>query len=159
MYARDMARIATPVGSVTLWGDDAQLDAIEIGGEDLPDVAGSTAAVQEAARQLRAWFAGERIDFDVLLAPAATIRGQALRDAMCAIGHGETLSYGALALKVGSSARAIGQVCALNPFPIIVPCHRVLNADGTLGAYSAGAGSRTKAWLLDFEARGRRTLL
>ncbi|WP_010161552.1 methylated-DNA--[protein]-cysteine S-methyltransferase [Sphingomonas sp. PAMC 26617] len=159
MYARDMARIATPVGSVTLRGGDTQIDAIEIGDEDWPHMPGASAAVRAAVEQLQAWFAGERTAFEVPLAPAATVRGQALRDAMCAIDYGETMSYGALAMAAGSSARAIGQVCARNPFPILVPCHRVLNADGTLGAYSAGAGSRTKAWLLDFEARGRRTLL
>ena len=61
------------------------------------------------------------------------------------------MSYGALAQETGSAARAIGQACARNPFPILVPCHRVLGAGGVLGAYSAGEGPHTKSRLLDLE--------
>ena len=155
MYARDMARIATPVGMVTIYGDDLAIAAIEIGEAGRNPAIGTTAPVRAAVEQLRRWFSGEAMTFDLRLAPAATLRGQALRDAMIDIGYGETLSYGALAKLAGSSARAIGQACARNPFPIVVPCHRVLNANGSLGAYSAGDGPHTKAWLLEFEARGR----
>jgi methylated-DNA-[protein]-cysteine S-methyltransferase len=158
MYARDTARIATPVGVIEICGDDAVVTAIAIG-VDAAVFGGSTAPVRAAAEQVSEWFAGARTAFDLPLAAAITPRGQALRDAMVAIGYGETLSYGALAAMAGSSARAIGQACARNPFPIVVPCHRVLNASGSLGAYSAGAGPETKRWLLDFEQRGRRGLL
>lgn len=158
MYARDMARIATPVGMVAICGDVTAVMSIEIGvAGAIAD--GTTVPVRDAADQMRRWFDGTLTHFDVPLAPAITARGQALRDAMIAIGYGETLSYGELAKRAGSSARAIGQACARNPFPIIVPCHRVLNASGSLGAYSAGAGPETKQWLLAFERRGRRDLL
>ncbi|WP_242185347.1 methylated-DNA--[protein]-cysteine S-methyltransferase [Sphingomonas sp. CARO-RG-8B-R24-01] len=159
MYARDMARIATPVGTVTVWGDDVAVESITIDAADLPLNGGSARAVRAAAVQLEEWFGGTRRDFDLPLQPAVSPRGGALRAAMCAIPYGAAWSYGRLAAAAGSSARAIGQACARNPYPIVVPCHRVTNADGTLGAYSAGAGSRTKAWLLDFEARDRRGLL
>ena len=154
MYARDIARIATPVGYVTIYGDDELVHAISI---DQTGVRtdGNTLAVRAAAKQLTTWFDGTRTTFELPLAPAATPRGQALRDAMIATSYGETLSYGALARRAQSSARAIGQVCARNPFPIIVPCHRVTNMNGSLGAYSAGDGPNTKRWLLDFEQRGR----
>lgn len=158
MYARDTARIATPIGLVTLVGDDAALHAITIGGDGAP-IAARGGAVRDAEQQLRAWFAGKLTLFDLALSPAATARGQALREAMIAIRYGETISYGALAKSVGSSARAIGQACARNPFPIVVPCHRVLDATGRLGAYSAGEGPATKRWLLAFEQRGRRDTL
>lgn len=158
MYARDTARIATPLGMITLSGDDDTLYSLTIGGEGTP-VAATAVAVRAAEEQLRAWFAGTLTLFDLPLARAASARGQALRDAIVAIDYGETLSYGALAKQAGSSARATGQACARNPFPIVVPCHRVLNASGSLGAYSAGEGPSTKAWLLDFERRGRRDLL
>lgn len=158
MYARDTARIATPVGMVTLIGDDGALHSITIGRDGDP-IAATTKPVREAEAQLRAWFAGALATFDLALSPVASVRGQALRDAMIAIPYGETLSYGALAKRAGSSARAIGQACARNPFPIVVPCHRVLNASGSLGAYSAGDGPVTKDWLLAFERRGRRDLL
>ncbi|WP_244624418.1 methylated-DNA--[protein]-cysteine S-methyltransferase [Sphingomonas sp. So64.6b] len=76
-----------------------------------------------------------------------------MRDAMVAIPFGGTTSYGML-------SRSIGPACARKPFPIVVPCHRVLNADGALGAYSAGDGPATKQWLLDHERRySERTLL
>lgn len=159
MYARDTARIATPVGVVTLVGDDDALQSITIGGKDNAAVTGTARSVRAAEEQLRAWFAGTLTAFDVPLSPAASERGAVLRAAMVAIPYGETLSYGTLAKRVGSSARAIGQTCARNPFPIVVPCHRVLNASGSLGAYSAGEGPVTKDWLLAFERRGRRDLL
>ena len=154
MYARDIARIATPVGVIAVYGNEEAIEAVQIDAEGALSV-GQSGAVRRTIEQLQQWFDGERAVFDVPLAPAATVRGQALRDAMIAVGYGETLSYGALADIAASSARAIGQACARNPFPIIVPCHRITNANGSLGAYSAGAGPRTKRWLLDFEQRGR----
>ena len=158
MYARDIARIATPVGNIAVYGDEHGVCAIRIEAKGTP-VTGQTEPVVRAVEQLEQWFGGERTTFDLILAPAATPRGQALRDAMTAIGYGETLSYGALARAAASSARAIGQACARNPLPIVVPCHRVLNANGSLGAYSAGEGPYTKRWLLDFERCGRGDLL
>ena len=154
MYARDIARIATPVGIIAIHGDDQVIHTVSIERTGTV-VAGTTGPVQEAASQLLDWFEGKRTAFELALAPAISPRGQALRDAMIAIGYGETLSYGALARTAQSSARAIGQACARNPFPIIVPCHRVTNANGSLGAYSAGEGPQTKRWLLDFEQRAR----
>uniref|UniRef100_UPI0035C99B87 methylated-DNA--[protein]-cysteine S-methyltransferase n=1 Tax=uncultured Sphingomonas sp. TaxID=158754 RepID=UPI0035C99B87 len=159
MYARDTARIATPVGMVAIFGDESVVTAIDLG-VDGGEIAGSDQPVRAAADQMRAWFAGALTEFNLLLAPAVTPRGQVLRDAMVAIPYGETLSYGALARLAGSSPRAIGQACARNSFPIIVPCHRVVNAAGSLGAYSAGEGPVTKRWLLAFEQRaGGRGLL
>lgn len=150
MYARDIARIATPVGMITVEGDTTAVHAIRIDA-DGPPIEGTLEPVRRTVTQLQQWFAGERTLLDLPLAPAATQRGQALRDAMIAIDYGATLSYGELARRATSSARAIGQACARNPFPIVVPCHRVLNADGRLGAYSAGAGPTTKQWLLEHE--------
>lgn len=159
MYARDHALIATPIGAIRIEGDDHAVAAVRIGAEG--DAApGSAAAVRAAAEQIRQWFAGERMAFSVPLAAAETPRGQALRDGLLAVGYGETLGYGELAQRLGSSARAIGQLCARNPLPLLVPCHRVLASGGTLGHYSAGEGPRTKSWLLEHERRfARRTLL
>jgi methylated-DNA-[protein]-cysteine S-methyltransferase len=74
-----------------------------------------------------------------------------LRAAICTIPHGQTARYGALAAQIGSGARAVGQACARNPIPVIIPCHRVLASNG-LGNYSGGGGIRTKQWLLAHEA-------
>ena len=152
MYARDHALIATPIGLIRVEGKEGQLERICIGVEGSP-AAGATATICMAAEQIAQWFAGERKTFDLPLAPPATPRGIILRGGLVAVPFGQTTSYGALSRALGSSARAIGQLCARNPFPLVVPCHRVLNQDGGLGAYSAGNGPATKSWLLDHERR------
>jgi len=152
MYARDHALIATPIGPIRIEGDDRQLERIAIGAEGAA-CRGSSTVVRAAADQLEQWFAGDRRSFDLALAPSATPRGAILRDGLIAVPFGQTISYGDLSRALGSSARAIGQLCARNPFPLVVPCHRVLNQGGGLGAYSAGQGPTTKSWLLDHERR------
>lgn len=149
MYARDHALIATPIGPIRIEGD-ATVESIRIGHDGAP-ARGTAAAVRDAAEQLERWFAGDLRSFDLPLTAAGTTRGEELRQGLIAIGYGETLSYGALARVLGSAPRAIGQLCARNPFPIIVPCHRVTGAGGVLGHYSGGEGPKTKAWLLDHE--------
>jgi methylated-DNA-[protein]-cysteine S-methyltransferase len=159
MYARDHALIATAIGAIRIEGDETVLTGIRIGGDGVPST-GSAAAVREAVEQLEQWFAKEREAFELPLAPAGTPRGEELRTGLVAIGYGETLSYGALARVLGSSPRAIGQLCARNPFPIVVPCHRVLAEGGRLGNFSGGDGPKTKSWLLEHERRhSRGTLL
>ncbi len=153
MYARDEALIATPIGGIRLLSIGGHLSAIRIEPETREELAPTSDLLRHTAGQLDQWFAGTRRDFDVPLSPAATPRGKVLREGMAAITYGTSLSYGALARQLCSSPRAIGQACARNPFPIIIPCHRVLNANGTLGAYSGGDGPVTKQWLLDHEQR------
>ncbi len=109
----------------------------------------------EAARQLEQYFAGERSEFDVEL-DWGTIGGfkrRALGE-MAAIPYGETRTYTELAAAAGNPAavRAAGSACATNPWPVIVPCHRVLRTDGTLGGYLGGL--EMKRGLLDLEAAG-----
>lgn len=147
-----IARIATPIGMVELTADDAVLISVRI---DPLDNSPSHIPVehkllQTAATQMQDWFEGKRKDFDLPLAPLSTLRGQALRAGIAAIGYGETLTYGQLAAQLGSAARAVGQACKRNPFPIIIPCHRVTST-GAQEFYSGGEGPRTKAWLIAFE--------
>ena len=141
--------IATPIGPMRIDAEGDVLTGVRIG-----RTAGSTAGdplLTEAAAQLTAYFEGRLTRFDLPIAPAESERGPTLRDAICGIGYGETATYGELAERTGASARAIGQACATNRFPIIVPCHRVLPAGGGLGFYSAGEGPATKVWLLKHE--------
>jgi methylated-DNA-[protein]-cysteine S-methyltransferase len=160
MYARDIALIATPIGIVQISGTVDHVATISILPEPAVERQPTDGPVAEAAMQLRAWFAGTLFTFDLPLAPATTDRGAVLRAAMIALPYGDTIGYGQLARTIASSARAIGQACARNPLPIIVPCHRVLDGKGTLGSYSAGAGPTTKSWLLEHERRhSGRTLL
>jgi len=150
MYARDAASIATPIGLVRVTGSTDRIDAIEILAVADP-VGTEHPAIREALRQLEAYFAGRLTVFDLPLAPAPTDRGAVLRQGIVDIAFGMTASYGALAKAIQSSPRAIGQACARNLFPIVVPCHRILGAGGALGAYSAGNGPITKSRLLDHE--------
>jgi methylated-DNA-[protein]-cysteine S-methyltransferase len=147
-----IARIATPIGLVELTAVDALLTAVRIDpSNDAPSYAPAGHALLEAGViQIEDWFAGKRKGFDLPLAPLATPRGEALRAGIAAIGYGETLTYGALAQRIGSAPRAVGQACRRNPFPIIIPCHRVTSA-GAQEFYSCGEGPRTKEWLIAFE--------
>jgi methylated-DNA-[protein]-cysteine S-methyltransferase len=152
------ARILTPIGVVELVADSEMLVSVRIdpaGTTECHDV--SNPILDDATSQMRAYFAGTRKSFDLPLHSLPTERGQALRAGIASIPYGETLTYGALAKKHASAPRAVGQACKRNPFPIIIPCHRVTSATGPEN-YSGGAGVETKAWLLDFE-QGRRKLL
>lgn len=153
MYARDEALIATPIGMVRVVGDDRAISAVRIEPGTATPLAPTATAVQQAVRELGEYFGGERFAFDVALEPIKSSRGTVLREGMIAIGYGEMLSYGALARRLESAPRAIGQACARNPFPIIVPCHRVTGSNGALGHYSGGEGPKTKIWLLDHERK------
>ena len=147
------ARIATPIGTVTITAAADALTDVQICPGDAPDVAAPTNPLLiEAVRQLSAYFAGTLRDFDLPLAPLHSNRGMVLRAGVVAIPYGTTLTYGLLAKLLGSAPRAIGQACRRNPLPIIIPCHRVTSTAGP-EYYSGGDGAATKAWLIDFEHR------
>lgn len=121
-------------------------------GEDAPD-----ALLEEAARQLRDYFAGTRLDFDLPLAPRGTVFRQQVWAAMRAIPHGSVLTYGDVARMLGTAPRAVGGACGANPIPVIIPCHRIVGGGGSPGGYSGLGGLRTKDWLLRHERRYRVT--
>lgn len=107
---------------------------------------GSTEALVHAQRgsaQLREYLSGDRTDFDLTIdldsVPGLTPFRRAVLQALREIPYGETVSYSEVAATVGSrSARAVGQAVGWNPFPVLIPCHRVIAADGGLGGYSGG---------------------
>lgn len=116
----------------------------------------STLLIQDGLKQLAEYFRDGRRFFNVPLAnDALTPFACKIQRELLKIPYGSVISYGELAAKAGSpkAARAVGGVMASNPFPLIVPCHRVVNADGRIGNYSAARGSKTKAWLLELEGR------
>jgi methylated-DNA-[protein]-cysteine S-methyltransferase len=125
------------------WADREPGDPLAVGG-DSPLLA-------RAAAQLAEYFAGARREFDLPLAPQGTPYQKRVWAEMTRIPFGATASYGALAQKLGSSPRAVGQACGANPIPIIVPCHRVLGAGSDPGGYSGGEGIETKLALLALE--------
>ena len=137
----------SPIGRLTVVERDGRIAALswQAPRDDAP-----TPLLHDAITQLRAYFAGDLKRFDLPLAPAPTPEAQAARDVMTAIPYGATATYGELAAITGSSARGFGQACGSNTLPIIVPCHRVVGADG-FGHYSGGDGPATKHWLLAHE--------
>jgi methylated-DNA-[protein]-cysteine S-methyltransferase len=110
-------------------------------------------AVAEAIRQLREYFAGKRTGFDLPLAPKGTDFQRAVWRQLQEIPYGETISYGELARRVGNpkAARAVGSANGSNPLPIVIPCHRVIAGDGSIGGF--GGGLPTKEILLALEQR------
>ncbi len=107
-----------------------------------------------AAGQLTGYFAGDRTEFTLPLAAAGgTDFERAVWAAITAIPYGETQTYGRIATLVGEpdAARAVGVACNRNPLPIVVPCHRVIGADGKLVGF--GGGLHRKRYLLELEAR------
>jgi methylated-DNA-[protein]-cysteine S-methyltransferase len=108
----------------------------------------------DAARQLAEYFAGQRTDFDLPLELAGTGFQQQVWAGLRDIRYGETISYGELARRIGSppsASRAVGLANGKNPVSIIVPCHRVIGADGSLTGY--GGGLPRKRFLLELEQR------
>ena len=111
-------------------------------------------AFDEAQRQLREYFEGERHVFDLALAPAGTAFQRRVWNALSAIPYGETRSYKDIAAAIGNprAAVAVGAANGSNPLPIVVPCHRVIGSDGKLTGF--GGGLAAKRYLLDLEGGG-----
>jgi methylated-DNA-[protein]-cysteine S-methyltransferase len=120
-----------------------------------PRVLESSAATEAGARQLDEYFTGRRHSFDIAV-DLRLIGGFRRRvvEALPTIAYGETSSYAGLAAKIGSpsAVRAVGTACAKNPIPLILPCHRVVRSDGTIGNYLGGI--ETKRALLEMETSG-----
>jgi methylated-DNA-[protein]-cysteine S-methyltransferase len=154
--------IDSPIGTITLIADEAALVEVRLPNEAVPSTTAATDTVpaehpvlDRAATQLREYFAGGRRDFDVPLAPHGTEFQLAAWQALRTIPYGDTVSYGEQARRLGDRnlARAVGAANGRNPLPIIVPCHRVVGANGHLTGF--GGGIECKAWLLDHERQVR----
>lgn len=150
--------IHTPLGELTVFEADGAVVAIDWGRGVSPEGAeeAPTALLRDAAAQLQDYFDGERTEFSLPLNPHGSAFRRTVWDALRRIPPGETRSYLDIAREIGCrSPRAIGQANGDNPIPIIIPCHRVVAADGSLGGYSGGEGPATKRYLLALEARAR----
>jgi methylated-DNA-[protein]-cysteine S-methyltransferase len=139
--------VDSPFGPLTLVEEEGVLAALRWGGS--PGAAALTPLLAEAANQLAAYSAGIRHRFDLPLALGEGFQRRFL-EALIAIPFGETRRYGDLARDLGVMPQAIGQACGQNRIPILIPCHRVLAADG-LGGFSAPGGIETKVALLRHE--------
>lgn len=149
--------IDSPLGPLTLVVDDggALVRLAMADQRHLPDAARfgerDDTAAADAAAQLAEYFAGSRTSFDLPLAPVGTPFQHRVWDALRDIPYGETWSYGRLAAHLGSpgASRAVGLANGRNPIAIIVPCHRVIGANGALTGYAGGV--ERKQWLLAHE--------
>jgi methylated-DNA-[protein]-cysteine S-methyltransferase len=112
-----------------------------------PEKSPTTPLAHEAVRQLRAYLADPKSEFGLPLAPAGTHFQRRVWEAISEIPCGETRSYGEVASALRSGPRAIGGACGANPYPLVVPCHRVLAANQRLGGFGRAGGE----WLLDIK--------
>jgi methylated-DNA-[protein]-cysteine S-methyltransferase len=152
--------VPSPIGPLTLVADDGVLVRLamsppgRLGTEELGERA--DAGFADAVIQLNEYFAGERTGFDLPLRPVGSDFELAVWEQLTRIPYGETRSYGHVAKAVGEpgGAQAVGAANGRNPLAIVVPCHRVIGADGSLVGF--GGGLPRKRFLLDLEQRADR---
>ena len=153
-------RISSPVGLLTLAGQgDCLTNLVIEGAAHLPTGrerwVEDTAAFPDVVAQLHDYFAGKRTGFDVAPCPAGTSFQKRVWDVLSEIPYGETATYGEIARRIGQpgAARAVGLANGRNPIAVIVPCHRVIGANGALTGYAGGL--QAKRALLDLEQARR----
>jgi methylated-DNA-[protein]-cysteine S-methyltransferase len=151
---------ASPIGELLItWNDDALTGLHMVGnnGDETPHLEAEwrrdPSALRIVHEQLRAFFAGDLFTFELRLRMDGTPFQRLVWEGLLGIPFGATISYAELARRIGrpSAARAVGAANGCNPIAIVVPCHRVIGADGTLTGY--GGGLDRKDWLLRHEAR------
>jgi O-6-methylguanine DNA methyltransferase len=149
--------LETPIGTLLIAGDERAIRRIEFprdGTAGKPEAGWTESArgpVGDAVRQLREYFSGKRTDFNLPLEPQGTAFQRGVWKRLEEIPYGETISYGELAKRVGNpkASRAVGAANGQNPIPIVIPCHRVIGANGKLTGF--GGGLPTKEKLLELE--------
>ena len=150
----------SPIGPLTLASEDGTLVGVWFANAaDIPPVGGECDAVLDRVRrELDQYFSGGRRTFTVPVAPDGTPFQRKVWAALQTVQYGTTTSYGAIAGQIGSpkAVRAVGTANGANPIPIVIPCHRIIGADGSLTGF--GGGIERKRFLLDLE-RGVRPLL
>lgn len=141
--------VPTQFGPLTLFEDDGAIVRLDWEGAGTDE----TPLLVEAARQLRAYAAGDLEGFDLPLHVEGSDFQKAVCREMAAIPFGETVTYGHIAKALDAPAQAVGSACGGNPVPVIIPCHRVMGAKGLTG-FSGKGGVETKVALLRHEGAG-----
>lgn len=152
-YTDFQAIVAAPGFALGVCCDEQQVTRIEFL-EPCAEQAPNTALAADAVRQLRAYLADPGFVFDLPLKPAGTDFQRRVWAYIAAIPLGQTHTYGQLALAIQNAPRAVGQACGANPYPLVVPCHRVIAAGGGLGGFNRHGGGfllDVKRWLLNHE--------
>jgi len=154
-----LARVPTPIGVLLVTGDESTVTGVRFADPEeararsrSSATARASAPVLDAAEQLVAYFDGSLMEFDLPLSLSGTPFFARVWEAVQEVPYGETRTYGEIAAVLGrpGAARAVGAANGRNPLPIIVPCHRLVGADGGLTGY--GGGLERKRWLLDHES-------
>ncbi len=151
------AVVAAPGFALGVQCDDDEITAIEFL-EPRPEQAPSSPLAAEAVRQLRAYLADPDFVFGLPLKPAGTAFQRRVWTQIAAIPPGHTETYGQVARSLSNAPRAVGQACGANPYPVVVPCHRIVATGGTgdkkLGGFARERGGfllDVKRWLLRHE--------
>ena len=143
--------VDSPIGPLGLLASDVALQGVVFDGRRIRSE-GSASVLDEAARQLTAYFEGDLVTFDLPLELHGTDFQRQCWVALASIPYGQTVSYGEQARRLGlgsDKARAVGNANGANPLPIVLPCHRVIGADGSLTGF--GGGLHVKRFLLEHE--------
>ena len=147
------AVVAAPGFALGVQCSDEEITAIDFI-EPRPEQAPATPLAAEAVRQLRAYLANPGFAFGLPLRPAGTTFQRRVWEQISAIPTGQTHTYGQLAKCLKNAPRAVGQACGANPYPVVVPCHRVVATGGGLGGFARERGGfllDVKRWLLKHE--------
>lgn len=146
--------VESPVGKLKITGDDRSISGIWLNAKGSASSDRATGVLAELERQLDAYFAGSLKTFDLPLAPKGTPFQLEVWSALQEIAYGATCSYSDIAKKIGraDAVRAVGAANGQNPIPIVIPCHRVIGANGSLTGF--GGGLPMKKWLLAHESGG-----
>ncbi len=148
----------SPIGELRIVEQDGAITAIEFSplrdhdGRPRGDRSDTSPVLVETVRQLHAYFDRDLKEFDLPLAPAGSDFQKSVWAQLLRIGYGDTASYGEIAKRLGrtnAASRAVGLANGSNPIPIVIPCHRVIGADGTLTGYAGGI--ERKQTLLELE--------
>ena len=138
----------SPLGPLTLTEEDGQIVSLGWGWRREQE---ETGLLTRARAQLNEYFDGARTVFALPISPQGSGFQRGVWQEMSAIPYGEVRSYGQLASALDTAPRPVGMACGRNPIPILIPCHRVVGADGQLTGYSGGDGLASKQFLLDLE--------
>lgn len=147
------AVLSAPTFSIGIRCNDDEITEI-VYLEPRAEIKPATPLAKEAVRQLRAYLKDPQFNFTLPLAPAGTPFQRKVWKGITNIKPGKTRSYGELAASIHSGPRAVGNACGANPFPLVVPCHRVIAANQGLGGFARSRGGfllDVKRWLLQHE--------
>ncbi|GGF30661.1 methylated-DNA--protein-cysteine methyltransferase [Microbacterium sorbitolivorans] len=150
----------SPLGTLTIASNGSAITGVWYEQHRYPPTAetlgeralpGTDPLLDAAATQLTEYLAGERASFDLPLDPAGTEKQKAVWDILCRIPAGQSRTYGEIARELGNpnAAQAVGQAVGHNPVSIVIPCHRVMGADGSVTGYAGGV--ERKSFLLELE--------